>query len=442
MVNGAAHERVNAMPTKGFFIRMLTRDIALIPAIADLVDNSVDGARRLRGNARYDGLEVRININKNRFRISDNCGGIDVDLARDYAFRFGRDDSAPAVQHSIGRFGVGMKRSIFKMGRAFKVESTTAESRFVLEVDVNEWAQQPDDWHFHFSELEEKAEFASNEIGTAVEVRELLPDVADAFNLKSTKNELRMDLREKMREPISRGLAISLDGIPLTVEPLVLLEGNGLDPAFCSLKFDEDSGAPVNIRLFCGLAKVSDWRRESGWHVFCNGRLVLGGDQSIRTGWGEGIAKFHQQYARVRGYAFFDSDETDKLPWNTTKTDLDADSPIYRSTKPKMILMMKPVLRFLNSVKSENDKLEKGDRGQLETLIVTAASTKLEVVTTRTIFSTPIVPTPKAIEKMQKITYLAPSDDVQRVKDTLKAKTFKEVGMRTFQYYFDAEVGE
>ncbi|MGH9433064.1 MAG: hypothetical protein ACRD3T_16150, partial [Terriglobia bacterium] len=45
---------INASPTKEFFISMLTRDIPLTRAIIDLVDNSVDGARRLRPTGDYD----------------------------------------------------------------------------------------------------------------------------------------------------------------------------------------------------------------------------------------------------------------------------------------------------------------------------------------------------------------------------------------------------
>ncbi len=34
---------INAEPTKGFFIDMLTKDIGLVDCILDLVDNSIDG---------------------------------------------------------------------------------------------------------------------------------------------------------------------------------------------------------------------------------------------------------------------------------------------------------------------------------------------------------------------------------------------------------------
>ncbi len=82
--------RLNAEPTKSFFISMLIKDIQLTRAILDLVDNSVDGARRLRPDGDYEGLWIHITASQELFEIEDNCGGIPVDLARNYAFRFGR----------------------------------------------------------------------------------------------------------------------------------------------------------------------------------------------------------------------------------------------------------------------------------------------------------------------------------------------------------------
>src|SRR5580658_5902566 len=81
--------KINARPTKALFISMLVKDIGLVRAIIDLVDNSVDGARRLRGTNSLDGLWVRLEVKENHFKIVDNCGGMDVETARLYAFRFG-----------------------------------------------------------------------------------------------------------------------------------------------------------------------------------------------------------------------------------------------------------------------------------------------------------------------------------------------------------------
>ena len=140
---------IEGSPTKELFIEMLVRDIPLIRAIIDLVDNSVDGATRSQTNDNYNDFWIRIEVKKENFKISDNCGGIPINVAREYAFRFGRPEGVELTPKSIGKFGVGMKRTFFKLGKQFKVDSTTETSHFVVEHDVDEWKGNPD-WHFKF----------------------------------------------------------------------------------------------------------------------------------------------------------------------------------------------------------------------------------------------------------------------------------------------------
>ena len=131
--------KINTMPTKAFFVEMLVRDILLERAILDLVDNSVDGAKRLRPASpmNFDKLVVTIEMGANQFKISDNCGGFDINTATSYAFRFGRPAEADQTPYSIGQFGVGMKRALFKFGHWFSVKSATATERWAIEVDVS-----------------------------------------------------------------------------------------------------------------------------------------------------------------------------------------------------------------------------------------------------------------------------------------------------------------
>ena len=84
-------ERANALPAKEFFISMLTRDISLGDCILDLLDNSVDGARRSSPDAdpnRLSGFYVHLRLDSQEFEIEDNCGGIPLADAREYAFQF------------------------------------------------------------------------------------------------------------------------------------------------------------------------------------------------------------------------------------------------------------------------------------------------------------------------------------------------------------------
>jgi hypothetical protein len=132
-----------------------------------------------------------------------------VETARKYAFRFGKAPGAPVVKHSVGQFGVGMKRAIFKMGRKFRVESTTRTSRFVVDVNVDRWALDPK-WEFTFDELEEKSKFPDDEMGTIVSVTGLHSDVSDVFSLPTFKTELKNELQIRLQDPISKGLAVTL----------------------------------------------------------------------------------------------------------------------------------------------------------------------------------------------------------------------------------------
>src|SRR5687767_4958623 len=110
MPNEPQDDAIDVTPTKAFFVEMLTKDVALNRAIVDLVDNSVDGARRLRPgeDETFASLEVKITANLQRFEIRDNCGGIGIDLAKKYAFRIGRPKGMPSTPGSVGQFGIGM----------------------------------------------------------------------------------------------------------------------------------------------------------------------------------------------------------------------------------------------------------------------------------------------------------------------------------------------
>jgi len=441
---------IDAMPTKELFIDMLTRDIALIPAIIDLVDNSADGAKNVKGDGSLRGYWARVAVSGNEFTVSDNCGGISVETARKYAFRFGRPSGAPSIKHSVGQFGVGMKRAVFKMGRKFRVESTTRTSRFVVEVDVDAWAKKTK-WEFEFTELDEKTKHSADDVGTTVTVTRLHADVAEKFSQESFATELRNEIQSRLQDPISRGLATTLNTLPVDAEPMTMLSDSKLAPAHKKLTYSGKNVKPVIVNLFCGIGRSgsrSDERVDAGWHVFCNGRLILEGDKTDVTGWDSdadsiSIPGFHPQYNNLRGFAYFDSDDPARLPWNTTKTGLNTDSPVYRAAKLEMMQLMRPVIDFLNKLKDEKQsKEDPEEKGPLERLVDAAKSVPLGEAQTRPAFTPPVVRlTPRAIGPvMQKIQYLVPFQKVLEVKKALGVRSYTDVGIGTFNYFYNAEV--
>ncbi|MCC3531261.1 MAG: hypothetical protein JGK21_25085 [Microcoleus sp. PH2017_22_RUC_O_B] len=85
---------LNASPTKSFFVEMLTRDIELEDAILDLLDNCIDGIQRTikdhhSSEKPYDCFWAKLTFSNESFTIEDNCGGIPIDVAQNYAFRMG-----------------------------------------------------------------------------------------------------------------------------------------------------------------------------------------------------------------------------------------------------------------------------------------------------------------------------------------------------------------
>ena len=358
--------RVDAQPTKDFFVSMLVRDVELLDAVVDLLDNSVDGARRLRPNGEYAGLEVSLVFNENEFKIWDNCGGISLEVATKYAFRFGRDTKNPADPHSIGQFGVGMKRTLFKLGDDFRVVSRSSNDEFVLEVNVPSWLQR-EAWDFELS-TESGPELQELQgVGTLIEASNLTASSRDDLADSAWGQRLATAARLKHRRAIDRGLRVSVNGRVLAPMPLDLRQGQGIAPAVERLSL---AGGSVNVTLLTGLSEADP--SAAGWYVFCNDRLVLGPDRTAATVWRGagrqargGVPNYHDQYSEFRGYALFEADNPSLLPWTTTKTGVDSENPVWRSARPHMERLTRPVIDFLNQLDKERTAIQ-GDarRGQ------------------------------------------------------------------------------
>lgn len=433
--------RIDAHPTKEFFIFMLTKDIGLIRAILDLVDNCVDGARRLRPNEDYSGLYVNVHLSSESLSIEDNCGGISIETARKYAFRFGRPPGMPTTARSVGQFGVGMKRSIFKLGKNAHIKSASTDGQFTVDIDVPGWLVDPDSWNFSFSELtpaEEIPEGDPSTYGTLVRVQNLHDSVSEDFALENFQSRLKSEIEKAHQSSIERGLVIRLNAIPLRFFPSELLQSDELTPAHKQLVFEAQS-SKVAVDIYCGVSEGNP--SAAGWTLYCNHRMVLNADQTETTGWGEGqgrtIPKYHNTFARFRGFVHFDSEETTNLPWNTTKTGVDVDSDIYQKVRLEMITVMRPVLDFLSQLAKERAEIS-ADPGPLESSVIDAKPIRVEQIPEAAAFSAP-KRVPKAEPDTGRIQYSKPLDEIYTIQAELGVTTYKEVGEKTFEYFLRME---
>lgn len=436
------------MPTKKLFIDTLVRDIDLAASIVDLVDNCIDGAKRLRPNGKFKGLKVDIKLNADKFSVIDNCGGIDVDIAERYAFRFGRDDVHDAqVKHSVGHFGVGMKRTLFKIAKTFSITSVAKKSRFELHLDVHKWQADKLNWDFPLTKVRRSETNAVGTTGTKIIVTSLRPEIAEEFGISKFQDDIRERIEIAHGFAINAGLVIHFNGELLKAEELRIRASQRLKPLLKSGTFHVGPSAEkVTYNLIAGVdSRDSD---DSGWYVFCNGRLLLRADQTKITGWGEPPApKHHQQFNYFRGYLFLEADNAGLLPWNTTKTGVSEDSEIYRRIVIEMASAIKSVTLLLNKVRDE-DKLPAGSRTPLTTMIENAKQydatdvSKVKAISAAT-FTWPSVSAGAQRDAGQKrITYVVDPDIYDRVRRRLKATSAEMVGSGTFDYFVEAELGD
>ena len=452
--NGSDLRRVDASPAKRFFIGMLVRDIELLPAVLDLVDNCVDGARRLRGVGSYEGLRVDLQVAAENFRVADNCGGIDLNLARNYAFRFGRPEDFDPTPGSVGQFGVGMKRALFKIGKEFLIDSRTENTRFLLEVDVDRWEQEEgSDWSFELSEAVPDYHPASpDDIGTEMIVNRLLPGVAQDFGSSQTLGALRDQLRLRHADAMQRGMSISLNEESIKPFIPVLPVSETLVPLNREFELEEDGGT-VSVRIYAGAApperdsadddRGEDFQAEpdAGWYVFCNNRLLVAADRTILTGWGNGLPVFHPQFRQFRGFVYIDSDESALLPWNTTKTGIDQDSRVWRKVYSEILQAGNDVIRLLNRVKDERRAVQATIEKPISEAISAATQRPLAELprSEKVTYPDPVRP---AAPATQRIAYVVDRGRFDSAAEVLGTTTASEIGRRSFDYFYDRQVGE
>jgi len=371
-------ETVQATPTKRFFVSMLTRDIDLPDAILDLLDNCVDGVLRstknkasARSDKPYAGYWARIVFNEKKFQISDNCGGIPYRLAKDYAFMMGRPlDEGDSDIPTVGMYGIGMKRAIFKMGTSSRVISQTTSDAFEVTIS-NKWMGDDKDWDLPLKFIKQPMKHS----GVVLNVEDLHKSVSTSFakNGSSFEHEFITMVSQHYGFIINKGFKVFVNDKAVEPQPMTLLwtkresapEGKRLAPYLYTADIDG-----VDIRLAVGFydqmlndseleeEQVSKRTKDdAGWTIICNDRVVVHNNKTRITGWGEaGVPSFHNQFIGISGIVYFQSNEAWKLPITTTKRGVDTSSELYLYVKEFMREGLKKFTSYTNVWKQDPDE--------------------------------------------------------------------------------------
>lgn len=445
-------KRADANPTKAFFVRMITKDILLEDCILDLIDNSIDGAWKLEGAkpmslvdevslAKYS---INLEVSPEHFKIVDNCGGITLDDAAEYAFTFGRKDSEKHEAYSIGVYGIGMKRAVFKMGESIFIRSTYtnadgAQESFVVPIKVDEWLQAKD-WDFDI-----ESSIALEAPGVEIAIHALTESSTNSFRDPAFIQRLKKMIARDYSLHLHRGLRILLNNQPISGWDIELREGGGFVPTRMQYQ-EETGGIAVSVEILAGMAapppesnepdELKDKEGRFGWYVVCNGRIVLSADTTHLTGWGvNGAQKWHPQYAGFIGLIMFSSSEASALPLTTTKRSVDVSVDVYRRALPKMRDVMEKWISYTNERKQwlvEAKQAEESAKPKSIFNIGVNALVQLPKFE------------PRSKVQMANIAYSMPRDRVRKLAEGFGDinLSYRDVGIKSFDYAYTDHVGD
>lgn len=454
-------ETITAFPTKRFFVGMFTRDIELDDAILDLLDNCVDGVQRTLRKRRedagiiddetvidpdsqsYEGFWAKIEFGKDFFRISDNCGGIPRDSE---AFRLGNPNlEKDKGLATIGFYGIGMKRAIFKMGRHCTVTTKHGNKAYRVTI-TDEWLKDDREWELPVEDLNAN----DYEEGTVIEITDLNDPIVNRFDLEKTE-AFSDDFEKKVSTHYSYIIHKKFT---------VKINETEIKPQFVEFQFSSPEDDPegnrriapyiyvgsyndVEIKLVCGFyrnlptdteveddLKGKNATELAGWTIICNDRVVEYCNKGKLTGWGEaGVPKYHTQFISIAGIVRFYSTELEKLPLTTTKRGIDAGSDTFLTVKNIMREALKIFTAHTNKWKGpspDRDAIVKNTIGldpfQVSEYIEESEwqEIKKEVIGKKFV---PKLPEPSVENINQTIKFSRPRTEVRKVSDFLFGDT-------------------
>lgn len=445
-----------AYPRKRFFLEMFTRDISLEDCILDLIDNSIDGLIRTQkidvaselltpvesSEKKAKSLpSISVEFSETGFHIDDECGGIERKHALDEVFNFGH--SAGDVSGSLGVYGIGLKRAIFKIGNTFEMVSRTAKEGFEVNLNVQAWSQKDDsldDWRIPLDFVAGSS--SPRKAGTTIMISDLRPEVKMRLNDGVLAARLRQLISLTYALFLNRYVRISVNGSPIEPFEIPIGASGEVQPAY-----DEFVDGDVKVKLFASLAArdaQGAWKFEpAGWYALCNGRVVLAADKTELTGWGvSGFPVFHAgKFRGFVGIALFQSQNALALPWTTTKRGLNRESPVFQNARNRMRGAARPIITFLDSMYKPDAPEEAGAKAIADHVVGTPLSTLASGKASTFSVTLPSKRAPRTVVRIQ---YDAEKSDIERIKKQLRKPNMSAgtVGKFTFDHYLKTECPE
>lgn len=318
-------------PTKKYLVDGITKDITIEACIFDLIDNSIDAFQEnISGGLPndYKSYCIEIEINSDEFLIRDSGVGISRNFLVSNALRFGSHSHHHDT--SIGFYGIGLNRALLKLGKISIITTETKTERSQLTLNAITFVQNDDDWSIPIASLD-----MINELGTTIKINDLNSDVKDSFSNTLWIQKLTDNVSKRYTEFLNKNLKIIINSKDVNGYSINIKKNGGFKPRYKTFELNsikviielgQHSAHLFPYEKKEGISYNNPTRQECGWNVFCNDRTVKLFDWSADTGW---ETKVHSEHNGFIGKVYFIGN-AGKLPWNTSKTDIDLNNNIYK----------------------------------------------------------------------------------------------------------------
>jgi len=431
---------------KSFFLDMFTRDISLEDCVLDLIDNSLDAfinKENLKisnlifdGNLRPDHLanaRIDVTCSERQVKVVDNCGGIDRNRAQNEVFCFGHlPDETPG---KLGAYGVGLKRALFKIGKKFSIISRTPKEGFEVNLNTEEWAAK-EEWKIPITFVDGSTSVKT--AGTSITITELHEEVKMRMQEGGVPKRVFNDAASTYPFFLEKYVDLSINDQATPANEIII--GQSKEVTAAREQFEANG---VKVTLVASLTPVSSRANTSdqaGWNILCNGRVVVRADKTNLTGWGLDLPGFHSKYNSFVGLALFESDDPLKLPWTTTKRNVNQESAVYIRAKALMVTLTRPILKMLNA----RYPSEPAEVAEIRDAVQSVKSVDFRELASKPSVGFSFAPPKKKIKKTARVVFDVALTDIEKVRRHLRRPGLSpsEIGKFAFDHYVRTECSE
>ncbi len=325
---------------EAFLLDTLTRDISPNEALFDLIDNAIDAARNsIPRNAKkdsrglpkdYSKFRITVRIAEDFVAVSDNCDGFHRETLRDDAFILGKRSTH---KQGVGHFGLGMKRALLALGTKYALSTNRRDFSASVRFNASDLSMREDGLNATVRENRPATR-------TTFVITDLQPSAAHHFS--GDLSEVAVELSRRYGHFIRKGLKLGLNGVVITgFVPSLRSRG----PVGAKKWHTKINGVDVFVRSGMHAkyrhTQEPDYDRvtnssltdEFGWYIVCNDRIIEVASKEKDLGFS---TYWHPEYNGFLGWVHFVSDDPAKLPWDTKKSEIDANSDIFISVRNKL----------------------------------------------------------------------------------------------------------